>query len=79
MPRIKQVLIAVDQLANTLAGGWADETLSARCWRLRHHRRWGFLQQAIDLLFFWELHHCHESYLNECFRRQLPSHYREQA
>ena len=30
---MKQFLIAADQLANTIAGGYADETLSSRCWR----------------------------------------------
>lgn len=28
-----QVMVAVDQLVNTLLGGWADETLSARAYR----------------------------------------------
>lgn len=31
----KQVLVALDQLVNALFGGWADETLSSRCWRKR--------------------------------------------
>ena len=26
---MKQILIAIDQLANTIIGGWADETLSS--------------------------------------------------
>jgi len=29
---MKQILIAVDQLANAVIGGWADETLSSRAW-----------------------------------------------
>lgn len=29
----KRTLIAVDQLINTLLGGWPDETLSSRCYR----------------------------------------------
>lgn len=29
----KRTLIAVDQLLNTLLGGWPDETLSSRCYR----------------------------------------------
>lgn len=29
----KQVLIALDQLLNTLFRGYADETLSSRAWR----------------------------------------------
>lgn len=28
----KRTLIAVDQLLNTLLGGWPDETLSSRCY-----------------------------------------------
>ena len=31
---MKQFLIAADQLANTLIGGYADETLSARAHRV---------------------------------------------
>lgn len=30
---MKQILIAIGQLANTVIGGWADETLSSRAWR----------------------------------------------
>ena len=38
--QVKQVLIALDQLANTLLAGHADETLSARAYRLsRDHGR----------------------------------------
>ena len=28
-----QILVGVDQLGNTLLGGWADETISARAYR----------------------------------------------
>ena len=31
---MKQFLIAIDHLANTLVGGYADETLSARAHRI---------------------------------------------
>ena len=44
-----QILIALDQLTNTIFGGWADETLSARCYR---EKRW--FQHVINLLFFWQ-------------------------
>lgn len=33
MAYIKNVLIALDQLANALIGGWPDESLSSRAWR----------------------------------------------
>lgn len=49
-----QALIALDQLVNTLLGGMADETLSARAHRMRSkgQRYWGWTASAIDALFF---------------------------
>jgi hypothetical protein len=69
---MKQILIAIDQLANACLGGWADETLSARCWRLRHKQPQAFLRAVIDGLFFWEIDHCRLSYESELFRLQSP-------
>lgn len=67
-----QVLIAVDQLVNTLLGGYADETLSSRAWR--HHadgsRSWP--RWVIDHLFFWQSEHCRSAYESELERSQLP-------
>ena len=34
MNRGKAILIALDQLLNTLTGGWPDETMSSRAYRL---------------------------------------------
>ena len=72
---MKQVLIAIDQLANTLIGGMADETLSARLWRTQHPlRRW------VDAMFFWDRQgvkrHCQLSYESELLRSHLPAGYR---
>lgn len=71
-----QILVAVDQLANTMLGGMADETLSARAWR--HHldgsRDWP--RAIIDTLFFWQTDHCRSAYESEVERRQLPPEYR---
>lgn len=72
--KIKQFLIAVDQVFNTLLGGMADETLSARAYRQRDKHPWRM--SVIDALFFWEDNHCYESWLSEVERRQLPSAYR---
>lgn len=69
---MKQVLIALDQLANALVGGFADETLSARCWREQRHGA----VRVIDALFFWERGHCEASYRAELLRTQLPRGYR---
>ena len=72
-----QVAVAFDQLVNTLMGGYADETLSARAWR--HHldgsRTWP--RWVIDHLFFWQTNHCKEAYESELLRKQLPDIYRK--
>lgn len=76
MARVKQILIAVDQLANTLLGGMADETLSARAFRLELQGNGDRARKAIDALFFWQRHHCYRAWRSEIERRQLPSFYR---
>jgi hypothetical protein len=76
MSRVFEVLVAVDQLANAVLGGWADETMSARCWRLRARRPYSLLRVAIDRLFFWQPNHCESAYESERLRSQLPVEYR---
>ena len=73
---MKQFLIALDQLANTLAGGYADETLSARAHRIAEEGGPEWPQLVINALFFWERQHCLKAYQSEVERRQLPSRYR---
>lgn len=68
---LKQIAIAIDQLANTLLGGMADETLSARA-----HRTGSVWEPVIDALFFWQADHCQDAYISEKERKQLPSEYR---
>jgi len=73
--RLKQVLIALDQLANALLpGGWADETFSARCWRLRERSGWGTARYAIDAAarLLGDEGHCQTSYESEVKRLQCP-------
>ena len=77
---IKQVLIALDQLANTLIdNGMSDETISARAYRLTDNSRaWHKAHIAIDYVFrvlFGELNHCYLSYVSEWQRNQLPKEY----
>ena len=72
---LKQVAIAVDQLANTLLGGQPDETLSARAWRLRNKPYWKTFRKIIDFIFFWDPDHCYTSYVSEVLRKQLPGEY----
>ncbi|AXK39610.1 pseudouridine synthase [Crenobacter cavernae] len=75
--RLLQIAIAVDQLLNAATpGGWADETLSSRAWRLRNRRGWGAARRAIDTLFFWQRAHCRKAFESELLRRHLPPEYR---
>lgn len=75
-PDYFQVLVAVDQFVNTLIGGYADETLSARAWRhsLAGERKW--LVKVLNCIFFWQDNHCREAYESEIYRRQYPEEYR---
>lgn len=76
MSRAREVLIALDQLVNTIFGGYADETMSARCWRLRSFQPYATLRPIIDGLFFWDPDHCRTSYESEQQRTELPAEYR---
>lgn len=70
---IVQVLIAIDQLANALFGGWADETLSAHA----HRAGWTLRRHAINALFWWQKDHCEAAWVAEIRRRHLPPAYRD--
>ena len=71
--RLDEIPIAIDQLINTLFGGWADETISSVAWRKRHEGKgWAILRRVIDTLFFWQTNHCRTAYESEKKRRQLP-------
>jgi hypothetical protein len=76
--QIKQILIAFDQFLNTLLGGFADETLSARAWRTEQDGKiFGrFFRPLIDTILFFDPQHCYTSYLSEKERKQYPNHYR---
>lgn len=74
---MKQALIALDQLLNTLlfwlpGGAWADETLSARAWRMRDTPPFTWLRPLLDAVFFFDPQHCYTSWLSEIFRNQSP-------
>lgn len=66
---MRQLLIAIDQLANCFVFipgdgfGMADETLSARLFRC--HLQGvvgGGWYRVIDALLFWDANHCYESW-----------------
>lgn len=69
-----QILIAIDQLVNTIFGGWADETMSSRCWRAEQRGlTYGKIcRPLIDAIFFFDKNHCEESYYSELNRMQEP-------
>lgn len=80
-----QIFLALDQLANVLPPpidgtvGYADETLSARCYRA--HRDGKIMGKVfmplIDLLFFWQgPGHCKNAYVKEFERKNYPDEYR---
>lgn len=70
MSYIFNVLIGIDQLANALLAGDADETLSSRAWRmkLKGQRFWGWTASAINLLFF-DPGHCKGAYESDRAKR----------
>lgn len=73
-----QLLIALDQLANVLIGlvcgyrSWADETLSAKAYRLELERGRTWARKLIDTLLWFDKDHCKESYESEVLKRQMP-------
>ena len=73
---IIQILIALDQLLNTVLGGWADETISARC-----HRKKRWFRHVINCMFWWQKdekgrRHCELCYWHERERKDMPIDYR---
>ena len=82
----EQVLIALDQLANALIPpldgtiSYADETLSARCYRAhRDGKRFGLgFMPPIDWFFgLWQgPGHCKNAYIKEFERKNYPDEYR---
>lgn len=77
---LKQLLIALDQLAHIIIfmicapfkRHYADETLSAHCWRLDRDGVCKWPRRVLDLLLFFDPDHCEESYKSEVEGRQLP-------
>ena len=73
-----QILIALDQGINALICGYADETISARCYRMQARSRvWRRMLRLVDGLFArWESDHCYNSWRSEQRGTQLPPDYR---
>ena len=71
--RSEQIPIAIDQLVNTIFGGWADETISSRAYRMQEKSgKFAKLRKLIDSLFRRQKDHCRTAYESEMQRRHLP-------
>jgi hypothetical protein len=71
------VLIGIDQLGTVLVGGWPDETLSSYAYRMDQQGKLSgrVFRPLIDWLFSWQglAHgHCHQAYLEERLRVEMP-------
>jgi hypothetical protein len=74
---LKQNAIALDQQANALIGGWADETLSSHAWRSSRRGKLAAIACRFVIDFLWhlvfrELNHCKDSFESERSRSHLP-------
>lgn len=77
---LMQIAIWFDQGVNVFFWGFADETLSARAFRLSRDRQRDWPRKVIDGIFrtlFRQQNHCEKAYLSELNRKQLPRSYRD--
>lgn len=72
MTYLGEILLAFDQAANAILGGYAEETLSSRSFRLARDGITQIPQKIINTIFFWEEEHCKKAHSNELLRRHLP-------
>ena len=76
-----QIRLAIDQLANVLLGGYADETLSARAYRAHCDGKilGKLFMPPIDSVFgLWQgPNHCRNAYIKEFERKNYPGEYRQ--
>lgn len=70
----RNFLLGLDQWAGTLIGGYPDETISAKAYRMavvNGSRGWFRVMQAINWLFR-DPQHCLKAWESETKRRQAP-------
>ena len=80
-----QLLLAIDQFLNVLLFAiisprreqWADESLSAHCWRIYLERGMSWPYKLVNSILWFDKDHCKEAYESEIERRQLPPSMRE--
>lgn len=76
MTYLRKIAIAFDQLLNTLFGGWPDETLSSRAYRLYADGVTPLPRLVINTIIFWQKDHCYSAYTNEQKGVQRPENLR---
>jgi len=79
MKYVKNILIGIDQLVNTILGGMPDETISAKAYRMRVEKNsffWKNAEKVINFLFFDEKH-CEDAANSELSRKQISSWYKK--
>ena len=71
---LSNVVYSLDQLVNTLLGGFADESLSARSFRLSStYRAWYIIMVIINTVFM-NPNHCKHAFEHEV---DLPPEYKK--
>lgn len=76
--RFHQTIVALDQVLNAMLGGWADETISSRAYRLQDkHKHWAITRKVLDIIFFFDEEHCKTSYYSEKMRQHMPPEIRD--
>jgi hypothetical protein len=68
-----QVVVALDQTSNAICGGFADETMSSRAYRMNHRYPFKTYEKIINALFFWQPDHCRKAYESELTGKQRPA------
>jgi hypothetical protein len=59
---LKNILVSLDQLLNTICAGSPDETMSSRLGRYKDENRVAkFFAKIVNTMFFWQKDHTTES------------------
>jgi len=60
MTYFDNIQVAASRLLNAVVNGDCSEMFSSRAYRDRFKRPW--LYRGVNLLFFWQVDHCKQSY-----------------
>lgn len=74
----RQLFIACNQVINVLLlNGMADETISARSYRMMLQGKTRLPYLVINFIFFLEADHCKTAFDEEVYRKQYPEFYKD--